>query len=320
MTQEQTRPEELVAPLVTTADVGLAITEPAHTLFAHVLSTKTNIRVLERLGQLATRLRAGKKQQMEATYKKIIGPYASQMPASEDYVTALITTLLLQRMLYARLAKAKAWRPNMTVSGADAVSDALKLGKGVVFWTLPQEMTALLQRMACYDNSWNLYHLSHWAHGQSISKLGIATFNRRDCRTEDRLANRIWMNEKTTKQALAQATAILRGGGVVGIRGIGWSKRPVYFPLFDGHTKLAFGAPVLARRTGATLFTAATHYEAGQYRLEFEKLNTDPEKTEIDIGAEFVARLQAAALRSPQFWSASSRQWTYGDPPIPFAN
>lgn len=298
--------------MIAPGDVGLALTEPVHTLFAYTLSDRTNVNILEWLATLSTSLRSGKRRKFESVYKAMLGSRIAEMPPARDYVAALITTLLIQRMTYSRLARDPKWRPALTVQGADRVQAALDSGAGVVFWTLPQEMTAILLRMVCSDNDWKMHHLSHWMHGQSVSRLGIATFNRRDCRIEDQLSDRIFMTDATTKEALKTAIGIVRTGGCVGFRGIGWSARPTYFPFLEGHAKLAFGAPVVAQRTGGKLFTAATKINDGGYELHIEELSAATKRPLKQIGAEFIARLERAALDAPALWPASSKQWKPG--------
>ncbi|MBW4708903.1 hypothetical protein KX928_14030 [Roseobacter sp. YSTF-M11] len=318
MAQQTERSAEHILPLLAKGDFGLILTEPVHALLARMVTSDANNRLIARLARLATRLRPGKQAALARLYAALLGGRAANMPDPAEYATDLIEAQLLQRMFYARLAKDATWRPEFTVRGAEHVAQARRDNRGIVFWTIPQEITALLLRMTCHDRQWDLHHLSHRMHGQSVSRLGMAVFNRRDCRIEDHLSKRIWMTEETTKLALTQASAVVTSGGCVGFRGIGWSKRPMYFPFFEGHIHLAFGAPVLARRTGATLLTVAANKTDTGFELMFEPLAVDKSRSLNDVGQDFVGRLEKAVVQSPGLWPAKSRQWAAGAPPVPF--
>jgi len=304
--------------LITAADVALGVSEMGHAVLARVVRPAAADRLADPLAKFATRIRPAKRRWLTQLYRDMLGKHAPFMPEAEVYVPSLIATLLRQRMIYSRLAVDPAWRPNVFVEGATAVEAARRDGRGIVLWMLPQEVTALVMRMVCHDRGWGLHHLSHWHHGQSVSRLGIATFNRRDRRIEDRLGSRLMLTETDTTTALSQADRILGDGGTVGFRGIGWAQRPIYYPLFDGSMHLGLGAPVIARRSGAALFIVSTVQTDDGYCLWFDPIANNRERPLDEVGQDFAARLERAVVAAPFLWSVTSRQWAPGAPPVPF--
>ena len=302
-------------PLVTPADFALAATEIAHAGLARVLSSERGDALARPLGRLATTIRPGKRRALETLYREMVGDRAD-MPAPETYVPDLIATLLEQRMIYARLGADMDWRPSEFVfDGTEAVSAALRSGRGVVLWLLPLEMIALLVRMACHDLGWPFGFMSHWRHGPSTSRIGDRLINARACRIEAQFGPRLVMTDGDTKTALAKARQRLEDGGVIAFRGIGWAARPTYYKLFAGQMHLAFGAPATARKAGAALFRVSCARTERGYRVGFAPVEGAGERPLDEIGAEFAAALEAAAIAAPTLWSVKSRQWQPGDPP-----
>lgn len=303
-------PRETVnPPLILPVDAALLATESVHAVLARALGSETGDQLAGRLARFATRVRPRKRKMLEALYRDMIGG-AGGMPPADQYITDLIETLLQQRMLYARLGADKNWRPSvLEVEGIEAVEAARAVGRGVVLWLLPLEMSALLVRMVCADRGWPLNFISHWSHGPSKSWIGRSFVNARDCRIEEQFGPRLVMTDTDTGSALANARQVLGDGGLVGFRGIGWSTRSVAYPIFAGKMHLAFGAPATARKTGAALFVVSASRVAGGFRVGFTAMENPTARDFEEIGAEFAAHLQAAAKASPSLWSAKSRQW-----------
>ena len=304
-------------PLVAPADAPLAATEAAHTVLARTLGAASGDRLAGNLARIATSIRPGKRRALEQLYRDMVGA-DPQMPLPETYITRLIETMLQQRMIYARLAAKPGWRPHLAVEGDDAVAAELARGRGAVLWLLPLEINAITARMACAARGWTLNFMSHWRHGPSTSRIGRHLINARDCRVESLFGPRLVMTDADTGTALAEAQRILRDGGLVGFRGIGWAKRPVCYPLFAGHMQLAFGAPATARKTGAALFIVGTARTDTGFRVCFEPVEGIAERPFEEIGAEFALRLERSAQAAPTLWSAKSRQWAPGPPPAGF--
>ena len=302
------------SPIIELVDGALAVTEAVHIAMARVMPPAMADQIASHLGRFASTIRPSKRRTLEELYRTIVGDTAG-MPRAEDYVPTLIGTLLQQRMIYARLGANADWQPReFVIEGADAIAAERAKGRAVVLWLLPTEMIAHLVRMACRHNGWPLPFLSHWQHGLSRSTIGRATINARDCRIDALFGPRMVMEQNDTRTALASAQAILNDGGMVGFRGIGWSKRPVSFPLFEGWMHLAFGAPVTARRTGASLFVASAGRTEIGFRVRFEQIEGHAERPLEELGAEFAAKLEATAKASPSLWSVKSRQWQANAP------
>lgn len=318
MTQERRLDDKEELPLLAWTDAALALSEAGHFLLARLLQPAAADRLADRLAAMATGLRPQKRQHVAARYQGLLGHRAAEMPSPDVYARALIATFLRQRALYARLAATPGWRPPLVVEGADAVEEALREGRGVVLWIVPQEMTPMLVRMVCHDAGWRLHHMSHWQHGQSDSRLGITVFNRRDCRIEDRLAGRLTLRGDDTTTALAEADRLLAAGEIVSFRGIGWAQRPVYYPLFAGHMHLGLGAPVTARRAGAALFSTMAIPENDGFRVTFRPLANAKGRSFEEVGQEFAARIEQAFSAAPFLWNVISDQWVPGAPPVPF--
>ena len=213
-------------------------------------------------------------------------------------------------MIYALLSAKADWRPaELIVDGEDAAAAALESGRGVVRWLLPLEMNPLLVRMIWRQFGRPLHFMSHWRHGPSKSTIGQKLFNERDCRTDAQFGPRLILKEDNTPAVLGAARRVLADGGTVGFRGIGWTKRLACYPLFDGHMDLALGAPATARQARAALFTVSTCRTEGGLRTVFAPLDVDNCRSLQDIGAEFAARLERAAIDAPSLWSVNSRQW-----------
>lgn len=302
-------------PILTPGDAMLAVTEAAHFVLGRTLSEQTGDRAAKSLARFAVRLRPAKRERLERLYLEMIGHRRASMPAPDHYVASLITTLLQQRTMYARLGTDPAWRPRLELTGVDALSMAVRRGRGVVLWQLPLEMTGLLVRMACADHGWRLHQMTHWQHGQSISRFGMRLFNSRDCRVESEFGPHFVLTDDDKTSALTAARRVLREGGLVGFRGIGWAKRPAYYSLFSGHMHLALGAPATARRVGAALFAVTAGRVEGGYRVDFKPMQLSGSRPLEDVGAEFAALLECAATDSPSLWPVASRQWQPG--PLP---
>lgn len=305
-------------PLVSRGDAGLLLTEPAHAVLARVLSVDRSEKFAESIAAAAILLRPNKQRELAILYDTLVGSYKNELPPVKEYLRSILVTQLQQRMLYARLSAQPEWRPKIGVVGAESVDAVLAQGFGVVFWLLPLEMTSLLLNMLSHSRGWNTKHLSHIQHGQSTSRLGRMIFNRRDTKVEERLISRIVMTESTTRQALQRAQSILGAGGVVSIRGIGWAKRPMYVRFFDGYAQLALGAPILARKSGAKLYTVSSIRSADSYSLVIKPLQVAEPRTLEDTGRDFISRLQAATIACPALWDVNSRQWNKGQPPDSF--
>lgn len=318
MTQDRLLNDNDKMPLLTWADGALALSEAGHAVFARLLPPAAADRLADRLGSVAIRLRPRKRQQISKRYLDILGRHAAGMPSADVYAQALIATFLRSRMFLARLAANPAWRPEISVEGKEAVEAALGEGRGIVIWMAPQELNPCLVRMVCHDYGWGLHHISHWKHGPSVSRLGLATFNRRDCRIEDRLSGRLVLTGTDTTTALAQADSLLKAGGMVSFRGIGWSQRPIVYPLFDGHMQLGLGAPVTAKRAGSALFSVAAAQQGTGYRLSFRQIAMTKGRALEEAGQEFATHLEQAFRAAPFLWNVTSEQWTPGAPPVPF--
>jgi len=158
--------------------------------------------------------------------------------------------------------------------------------------------------------------LYHWQHGPSRSRIGQATIGARDIRIENQFGPRLTLRADDTQTAITEAQNILRRGGMVGFRGVGWANRPAYFPLFNGTMQLAFGAPSTAKRAGAALFTASVGRTDSGFRVAFERIDGVEDRSYEDIGAEFCKRLETAVRASPSLWQVKTRQWRPGAPPI----
>ena len=299
-------------PLVEAGDAALGMTEMAHAVLGRLLPDPVADRLTHSLARTATSIRPGKRQALEALYTQFIGT-RSALPPPEVYVRALIATHLQQRMIYARLGADAGWRPHsLDTEGSAEVEAALSAGGGVVLWLLPLEMNALLVRMVCRDRAWPLTFMSHWRHGPSRSRIGQALFNARDCRIESRFGRRLIMTETDTAKPLAEAARILRDGGIVGFRGIGWAKRPVHYQFFEGHLHLALGAPIMAQRTGAALFVVSSCRTDAGFRVCFTAVDAARQHSPEALGAAFVAHLERAVIAAPSLWSVMSRQWQPG--------
>ncbi|MEM6944713.1 MAG: hypothetical protein AAF565_13270 [Pseudomonadota bacterium] len=305
------RPLALVEP----GDLHLAITEPAHFVFARVLSDGMARRVASWLARLATALRPAKARVLRERYSAILGPAVAEALDPELYPSSLIETQLRHRTMLAQLGARPTWRPKITVEGAEAVEEARAAGRGIVLWFLPQEATVTLSRLVCHDRGWRLHHMSHELHGPSRSRLGIAIFNQRDCRIETQFGPRLVMGPDRTAGALAEAEAVLKDGGTVGFRGISWARRPLVRPFFAGHVSLALGAPAMARRSGAALFAVAGSHSDEGYLLRFEALTIEEDLTQT--GEAFIGLLERAVLKDAAFWSVYQPQWQPGPPPEP---
>lgn len=298
-------------PILSPSDAMLALTESVHFAVARTLDGPRADRLAESLARVATRMRPAKRSALARRYREMVGPDRAGMPTPGEYVRAHIASQLRGRTLYARLAADPAWRPHLEVKGIDALAQAEGCPGGAVVWELPLCAIGLFARMACADQGMRLHHISHWSHGPSGSRIGMRLFNHRDCRIESGFGPRYIVREEDTHSALSTARRVLREGGLVGFRGIGWARRPACYPLLAGHMFLALGAPVTARRVGAALFTASVASIEGGYRVEFQPLATGDRPPE-DIGAEFATRLEDAILRSPDLWSAGLEQWQPG--------
>ncbi len=297
-------------PLISVGDVALGGTELAHAILARAVPASSVDTLSRRLAETAVKLRPTKRRRLEARIAAILGPHTSGLSDPHAMYISQVAALLQQRMLYARLGARSDWRPSIEVEGAAAVEAARQAGRGVVFWALPQEITSLLHKLVCHDRGWDLHQLSHWSHGSAVSWLGIRTISRRERHIEEQFCRRLVMRDGDKHGALKQARRVLMQGGTVGFRGIGWSNAPVRYGFFDGGIDLALGAPSLARRTKAALFSVAGHHSDNGFVIRFEPIDADGTRTAQDLGAEFVARLEEAVVRAPSLWNANLRQWS----------
>jgi lauroyl/myristoyl acyltransferase len=297
------------------ADVGLVLTELGHAAIVRLLPDATADTLARQLARLAVTLRPGKRRHHAALFRAFAGDRAG-IPDPDGYVRDNTSVHLLQRMIHARLRADPTWRPRaLRVRGREHVDAALARGRGIVFWLLPLELNAILFRMACRDAGWAFSFMSHWRHGPARSRLGARLVSARDCRMEERFGPRLVMTERDKSTALGQAAKTLRDGGIVGFRGIGWAERPGRYPLLDGHLDLALGAPVMAQRTGAALFTVSCDVAGGALGLEFLPLDAGRGRRPAEIGAEFATRLERAILDCPPVWTVRARQWAPGHVP-----
>lgn len=299
------------------ADAGLVLTELGHAAIARILRDDTADRFAQRLARLAVALRPNKRRHHAALYRAFVGDRAG-LPDPPSYVQDNIAVHLIQRMIHARLNADPGWRPSaFTVTGRESVEAVRATGRGIVFWLMPLELNAILFRMACQDAGWVFSFMSHWRHGPARSRLGARLVSARDCRLEERFGPRLVMTEDDKGTALRQAAAVLRDGGIVGFRGIGWTERPCRYPLLDGHLDLALGAPVMAQRTGAALFTVGCDVAGDVFRVDLEPLDAGRGRRPAEIGADFVTRIERAVLACPSVWTVRSRQWAPGSIPRP---
>jgi hypothetical protein len=219
----------------------------------------------------------------------------------------------------------RGWHPKIEFVGEQRVREALKTGRGAIFWGMRFSSDVVLKQ-GFYQAGLPLTHLSDAAHGaqESLTTMATSVVSPLFRRAEDRyLAGRILIPDGGGLGYLQTLRDHLRANACVSIFGDSTGRQVVEVPFLHGVGKFATGAPSLAWAEDCALF-APYVIRTGpfEYRVIVdEPIPVDrslPRKVFVkNAVAEFAHRMELAVEQHPsewQDWVAWDRSQVRSDP------
>lgn len=153
-----------------------------------------------------------------------------------------------------------AWRPHVTLTGAEHLDAALAVGGGAVLWVGHFAFNSNVTKMGLAARGKLATHMSRPEHGFSKTRLGIVLLNPVRCAAEDRyLGFRIVFDRQNPAAAMRRMLTVLEENRLLSITAGAWEGSDLAeTALFGGRIRIALGAPRLAARAGATLLPVFT--------------------------------------------------------------
>lgn len=211
---------------------------------------------------LAGPMVAGDRAALPAIIARTIGARASRPDSPEAILTGLAAEQVLLQLQLLRGHRPGGWNPEIRLEGREHVAAARERGQGAILWIAFTVHADLAAKMAFHQAGFEVHHLSRPSHGFSASRFGVRFLNPIHTRIEDRfLGARVTLAPNDARPALEALARHLRGNGVVSVTARADAKRPAAVPFLDGEIKLAPGAVILARRTGAALLPTFAYRE-----------------------------------------------------------
>lgn len=180
-----------------------------------------------------------------------------------------ILTQLSAMDLHATMELLRCYRPGrrtpppVVVRGGEHIETGLAAGCGVILWIAHFVENPLTSKVSLARAGFSIHHLSHPRHGFSMTRFGMRLLNKVRTCVEDRyLAERVSLGLGSSKGALDRLREHLEANRIVSIGARATSRRPLEVPFLNGTVELAPGAPVMAKKTGATLLPAVPLREA----------------------------------------------------------
>lgn len=220
-------------------------------------------------------------------------------------------------LLCAEMA-ARAWKPNIELSGAEALRRALELGKGAIVWCNQFTAQNLVGKRALHEAGFNCHQVSVVEHGFSNSAFACRFLNPVLVRVENRyLGERVVFGRADTLQVTRRISDILGNNGIVLITsnvyaGSSFAQTPLGV---RGHMQWATTPVNFVARSGAALFLMSTHEVEpfDRYEAAISPVTGMP-AADVSIDRLAQALLQASDLfladlkRSPEQFMTWGRQ------------
>jgi lauroyl/myristoyl acyltransferase len=224
-----------------------------------------------------------------------------------------------EKFQYLRAWRLGGWNPQIDISGAGHVYEAVARGRGLVIWGSNFSFNSLLAMMAVHRLGLSLARFSVPQHGFSNTRFGILHLNKVCTDIENRyLGERVVAEPHEMSAALQYLRKLLKANGVVyfsvGARG----RRTAKIKFLGNCIILATAPLAIAHETGATMLPLyALRVEPGRFEVTFgAPLNFPCSSTgDVDYTETIQAYADALApfvLRDPGQWLGwhLARSWT----------
>jgi len=203
-----------------------------------------------------------------------------------------------------------AWRPQITLTGAEHLDAALAAGRGAVLWVGHFAFNSNVTKMALAACGKPVTHMSRPEHGFSKTRLGVALLNPVRCAAEDRyLDSRVVFDRHNPAAAMRRMLLVLDENRLLSITAGAWEGNDLAeAALLGGRIRIALGAPRLAARTGAALLPVFTiRRPDGGFRVAVEppialRPGTDRRDTACAAAAEYLKRHEPWIAAHPDQW------------------
>lgn len=227
-----------------------------------------------------------------------------------DLITSITSSYFEERLIFRKMARQPAWRPEVRLEGTDHLDAALTEGRGAVLWVAPMIFATLVVKVALHDAGYRVGHLSVPWHGRARTRLGRWLVNERDARVEGRFADRVVIPEEgRMDRALAALRQRLRRNEVVTITAVSTSDNAVDAPFLAGRIRVGPGAPRLALATGAALLAVVMARDGGAaFRVKLHPLLASGSgragKSAVqDLTTAFAEAYGHAVIENPALWA-----------------
>jgi lauroyl/myristoyl acyltransferase len=171
--------------------------------------------------------------------------------------------------------------------------------------------SGLVAKIALHRAGFLITHLSRNEHGWGGSRFARAVLNPIVTRVEERhVAERLVMSPDDSFHALRTLVRRVRENNLVSMTVGSGGPHSYAVPLLNGTLRVADGAPVLARNTGAALLPVFTERrEDGAYTVTVEKplrISVDEDRSEAARAAvvELAKRLEPYVIARPDQYPA----------------
>ena len=302
----QTADPPEAAGMLSATDLAVASSLPLLLGLSWGLPERAWPRFCAAVSPLAVRMHTGDPAAAVETIRRTLGAWDLGTPPAR-ILAQLSGEQILAILQLLRAYRPGGWSPAIRVAGWQHVEAAQACGKGLILWVGKTVYGDLVAKMAFHRAGLAVSHLSRASHGFSGTRFGVRVLNPIQTRVEDRyLRERVSLTAHGGRAALQILADRLAEGGAVSITVHRNAKRPVTALFLDGQVVLAPGAPVLARRTGATLlpvFAFRDPSDGLMLTVEAPLEVPDREDSAAVAVAQYAERLVPYVLKYPGQWS-----------------
>jgi hypothetical protein len=256
---------------------------------------------------------------VDALLRSAFAPGTCPLPA-DQFIRQQVALFREVEISFMRHYTPWRWSPDAEVRGLERLRAATANGRGAVLWIADFQFQSPVGYAALARSGIRISHLSAPRHGFSSTRFGGRFINPLITGVEARyLAERILMSEWDVPTEVRVVAAMRRlrkrvlAGGIVSVSALCNDWGPVVVPLLAGTTRLAYGAPGLARDAGVSVLPVfVTREENGRVAVTIEPpldLSKGATTREAAIQAthQFAGILDRYVRRHPAQW----RGWNY---------
>jgi lauroyl/myristoyl acyltransferase len=254
--------------------------------------------------------------------RKALAPLARILNNRRDWPTSLQIEVGVaagkyeERFEYLRAFRPGGWEPTIYMHGAEYVEQAVRAGRGILFWGSSFAFNDLISKIALHRMGFDIYHYTRPVHGLSDTRFGIRYINPVRTSVELRYLEARVSAEVEISRAMDVLKGVVEKGGAVSIKTGNRGKRRAAGPFLSGRLELATGPIALAARWNAALMPTFTlRRPNGSFDFvigaPLDSDETDLEKRSAEVVRLYIEQLLPLVKAEPMQW----RGWRFLLPP-----